>query len=257
VTPPIPPRDTALLEAGRTWANESCAPLWWDEPERDQVADRRKVGTVCLVDTGSRLIGITAQHVHRQLAARLESGLTPSCQLGGTTFDPLSRLIDQDDDIDLATYDLSPVVVAASGNREWRAPSWPPLAAEVGMACSLGGYPYQLTSELQVAPSELTPARRREFKFLCFYVFRISDRSSRRVVCDVDPENSPSWTKERFPSGALFDGMSGGPLIQFPQTSGITTFSLRAIIVDRGFNQVVCRPLQFVQPDGRLDRALW
>ena len=257
VTPSIPPRDVEILEAARVWANESCAPLWWNEPEREHAADRRKVGTVCLVDTGARLIGITAQHVHRQLAARLQNGLTMSCQLGGMTFDPVSCLIDEDSDIDLATYDLSPVAVAASCSREWRAPSWPPPGAEVGMACSLGGYPYQLAADLQVAPSELTPAHRREFKFLCFYVFRVSDRSSRRVVCDVDPENSPSWTNERFPTGALFDGMSGGPLIQFPQTSGITTFSLRAIIVDRAFNQVVCRPLQFVRPDGTLDRSLW
>jgi len=252
-----PPRDVALLDTARGWANASCAPLWWDEPERASDCERRKVGTVCLVDTGSRLIGITAQHVHRQLAARLQSGRTSVCQLGGTTFDPLNRLIDEDEQIDLATYDLTPIVVASSGHREWRAPNWPPPSPELGKACAVGGYPFQLSNDIRVEGNELTPTERREFKFLCYYVKGVADLTPRRVTCDIDPDNSPSWTEQRFPAGTLFDGMSGGPFIQFSQSLGLLTFSLRAVVVERAFGQTVCRPLSIVLEDGHLDRTAW
>jgi hypothetical protein len=254
---PIPPNHRTLLNASREWVQSSCAPLWWNEPEREREVDRRKVGSVCFVDTGARLIGITARHVHHQLVRRLEGGLTAHCQLGSHTFDPVGRLIDEDEDIDIATYELSTVVVAASDHREWKAPRWPPPDAEADQPCWLAGYPYELAGDIEVQPNELTPARRRELRFLSFYARSVSEASPRRAVCEIDPNDSPAWTPERFPADTLFDGMSGGPLLQFPAVSGLVTFSLRAIIVRRVFDVVTCRPLRFVNNDGSLNRALW
>jgi hypothetical protein len=246
-----------MLETARVWTNESCAPLWWDEPDREDERERRKVATVCLVNTGTRFLGITAQHVHRQLADRLAAASTHWCQLGGVTFDPIRCLIDQDRTLDLATYGLSEVVLAATGRRPWHAPIWPPPDVVAGAPCALGGHPFQLARDIGVVAGSLSPPVRREFKFLNFHVFRVADTTPRKVVCEVDPDDSPAWTDERFPSGTLLDGMSGGPLIQFPEASGITSFSLRAIIVARYLGLIECRPLRFVRADGTIDRALW
>jgi hypothetical protein len=68
--------DRGLLGTLSNAVNEMCAPLWWSAPEADDPAKRRQAGTVCLVRTPERLIGITANHVHAAVASRLDNGLS-------------------------------------------------------------------------------------------------------------------------------------------------------------------------------------
>jgi hypothetical protein len=242
-----------FLKQSEAWARQSCAPLWWDEPERESERERRKVGTVCIVQTGEGQFGITADHVHRQLVRRLESGATMRCQIGGHTFDPRNNLLDRDEMLDLATYELSDVVVSATRHYAHTPLVWPPAPATIGDVCFLGGHPYELASDKKAEASALTSAMQREHFFLTF-LCRVSDCSSTAIHCEVDPNHTKSWSARALQPETLLDGMSGGPLIQIPDVAGLTTFALRGIVIRQGYGGIVARPLFCVRPDGTLAR---
>lgn len=61
-------------------------------------------GTISYVDTGSRHIGITADHVYRQYLKDLEEHENVQVQFGGSTIYPEKRLIDRDRELDIATF---------------------------------------------------------------------------------------------------------------------------------------------------------
>jgi hypothetical protein len=233
------------------WGKQSCAPLWWDEPERTREEERRKVATVCLVHTGQRLLGITAHHVHRQLAARLEAGLTDWCQLGAHVFKPIERLIDGDQTIDLATYELSEIVLGGIGRHAYRAPSWPPPVPKQGTLGFVGGYPFELSSDIERGESGHPE---RQHKFLHFFTqFDECDNSS--IGARVNLERTQAWTRDALPEGTLLDGMSGGPVLHFPDVGSLTTIGLAGIVFGHFFSTIQARPLSLVAPDGTLIRA--
>jgi hypothetical protein len=97
-------------------AKQLCAPMWWNVPEELGPAGGMRGATVCLVQTGERLIGVTADHAHRALVELLENGATTVCQLGAHSFDPRELVIDRDEELDIATYQLNEIQVAASGH---------------------------------------------------------------------------------------------------------------------------------------------
>src|SRR5688572_18634264 len=119
------------------------APYYWDEPERGP--ERRRGGTMCFVHTGSRLLGITAGHIHQTIVERLRDGRSTWCQVGGHTFNPEARLIDCNIRLDLATYDVSEIQVNAVGADIHHAPLWPPTI-DASDAYVVGGWPWTLSS---------------------------------------------------------------------------------------------------------------
>ena len=191
--------------------------------------------------------------MHRQLVARLESGASNACQLGNHVFDPISRLIDRDEGIDLATYDISEVVLAATGYHAHTALTWPPPLPTTNALCTIAGYPFELVRDIEAKPSATTSRFQRRFKFASFAV-RLSDCSDRALICALDPASARSWTEESFPDGTLLDGMSGGPLMHFPETRGVATFVLSGIVVSRFLGVVEARPLSFVRADGTIKK---
>src|SRR5688500_12397330 len=95
-------------------AKTMTAPFWWytsvDSSEGRVVGG----GTMCLVHTGARLLGITAGHIHKAYLAAKTADHHLWCQVGGHTFDPERCLIEcRDDTADIAVYALSEVQVSA------------------------------------------------------------------------------------------------------------------------------------------------
>ena len=78
----------AYLKAMSTLAETMCAPLWWSvKTETDQQARILGIGTISYVDTGTRKIGVSADHVYQDYLTNLaEYGSTAvECQFGGST----------------------------------------------------------------------------------------------------------------------------------------------------------------------------
>jgi len=98
-------------------------------------------GTLCAVDTGEKTICVTAGHVYAQYLAHISQYEDVECQIGNVRVRLEDFLIDFDPTIDLATFEISPILVAGSGIRVQAAHAWPPANLIEREIIVLGGYP--------------------------------------------------------------------------------------------------------------------
>jgi hypothetical protein len=115
-------------------------PFWWHGPTPDD-PEIYNNGSLCLLDTGERVIGVTAWHVHEAYLARLALRKLFVCQFGGVTVFPEQILIDKNERLDLATFNLSAVVLDLEGFTTHRPQAWPPPRAAVHDLVVYGGFP--------------------------------------------------------------------------------------------------------------------
>src|SRR5438067_581434 len=94
--------DSGFLSVIEELMKKMTAPFWWYDPTLPRANQRIKGGTVCGVNTGKRILGITAAHVHNEYVLTKASRPKLHCQLGAMTFDPERQLVDSDDRLDIA-----------------------------------------------------------------------------------------------------------------------------------------------------------
>ena len=113
-------------------AESMCAPFWWSIAEEAGTTARiLNNGTICYLDTGTRKIGVSANHVYRRYLDHVaqHGSAAIECQLGGSTIYPERSLIEQSEKWDIATFEIHEVFVGASARNpktHHRAPKWPP-----------------------------------------------------------------------------------------------------------------------------------
>ena len=113
-------------------AESTCAPFWWSLAQDPGAAARiLNNGTISYVDTGTRKIGVSANHVYRRYLEHLsEHGASAvECQFGGSTIQPERRMIGQSQQWDIVTFEIPEVFVGASVRNPktyHHAPQWPP-----------------------------------------------------------------------------------------------------------------------------------
>ena len=115
-------------------------PFWWHGPTPADPEIYHN-GSLCLLDTGQRIIGVTAWHVYEAYEARLAVGKPFVCQFGGVTVFPERLLIDVNKKLDLATFDLASVVADFEGFAPHRPSAWPPRRPGINDLVLYGGFP--------------------------------------------------------------------------------------------------------------------
>ena len=227
-----------------TLAKRLTAPLWCNEPENPDTVKRMQNGTVCIVHTGTRLIGVSACHVHAAIADRLDSGASRWSQLGGHTFDPRACLIDCDPRLDIVTYSLSEIQINAANADIHHAPKWPPDVV-VGDVYFVTGWPRALTES-----SEGT----RTHKFLHF-ITKLAESSLTNLRLLTETSTSIGWGSEALPPGTDLGGMSGGAIYRVSETK-LTELTLVGLIYEYSEESeyVLARPLSLVAEDGSIIR---
>lgn len=217
------------------------APYWWHDPtEPDH--HRTRGGTICLVHTGERLLGISAAHVHRR-AIELRSQYPGTwCQIGGHTFEPEASIIDISDELDLVTYSLSEVQTNAAIADVHHAPRWPPLLNQAD-AHILAGWPWSLSRDA---------AKETDFQFLHF-IGTLDTCDARTLGAVTYTSQSVAWGRNALPPGTNIGGMSGGPVYRLDE-SGLTTLTLVGIVYEYqpSFEIVLARPLSLIDSNGRI-----
>jgi hypothetical protein len=104
-------------------------------------------GTVSLVDFGNGPIAITCSHVLDEYRKRLQGNESTFFHIGSLELDPLSSLIDESEDLDLATIDLSNENLneihegGEIGSCMVQPPIWPPGNITEGDYVAFGGFP--------------------------------------------------------------------------------------------------------------------
>lgn len=230
------------LPALEQMAKKLTAPYWWywgAGPERGRTIEG---GTMCFVNTGTRLIGVTAEHVHTACVAALNGDARVACQIGGHSFEPEKRILDLSKELDLAVYDVSEVQANAARADIHHAPVWPPVVAEQDVHI-IGGWLWTLSEH---GPGTTTN------QFLHF-VARLSGSSDRHLGIGTTTSTSIPWGRNALAPGTNLGGMSGGPVFRL-QERGLSVLTLVGVIYEYGplLEMALARPLSLIGPDGRI-----
>jgi hypothetical protein len=241
-------------------------PLFWTVPLADGKL-RYRNGTAFFLRAGDRPIGVTASHVIRGWEqSRVEEG-AGSLYLAGhrdsLEIDWAARVIDDDFEIDIATFSISEQEVKALGKMIMTGAQkvWPPrppprncLLYYCGFP-GVGTRPHPQGGPLFGAVPGMGIATSVSEKSISIQLER--EYLVPLLGGGVPPENFD------------FGGISGGPVIKIVDLKGLRTYACAGVLYQGpntaldpeesipGFELISARHAHFLQADGRLDRARW
>ena len=222
-------------------AKPMAAPFFWHGPTKND-GDIVHNGTICKVDTGARIIGVTADHVYAEYLKDRSTGKRFVCQFGDVTVVPEERLIHRDEWLDLATFDLSDII----GNRaRFVAGSWPPARPKESDTVIYGGFPgYSRTADPELATAT--------FHFESVTGL-IGDVSAQRIVMNVN--YSKLWDadmQEGTISAIDPRGISGGPVYRIQDAISPLRFELVGFIYEQNdeYRCALARHADLIRADG-------
>jgi len=164
----------------RSLVNSLTSPFWWFDPDGRLGSSIIHNGTICFVDTGANVLGVTASHVYEEYLAAKKVNNEIVCQIGSSTFDPERYLIAHDVQRDLATFSIPEFLITAADSNIHHAPTWPPVPLESGDLVIMGGYPGPLRTE---------KPQNAEFSFVSF-ISPVNQDSEDHISFYLNLENS-------------------------------------------------------------------
>lgn len=262
---------TALLRSGLGEAElkmvaSFVAPIFWARPAPGGGVEIDN-GSIFFLDCGDGCFGVTAAHVitgrggYREATER---DLRTVCQIYSEPFNPEERLIDLDDEVDVATFKVSRDEVRSFGRTvlTGHQSSWPPAPPQEGRGVLFAGFPG--CERRLVGPREIDWG----IYGACGIATSVSDRD---VSCQFEREH---WIdvmgKGLPPEGFKMGGVSGGPLLTIVEHKGIRSHRLAGVIYEGphpdqeedpattfGLEVLRARRADFIFPDGMIDRSRW
>lgn len=197
---------------------------------------------MCFVQTGARIVGVSAAHVHDEIVTLKAQFDGVHCQVGGHVFEPGKRIVDIDRDLDIVTYDFSEISTNAARANVNTPLSWPPRGADGSTILACGW------------PSELwTPGKKsHDFEFLHFIALLQQNNPSQVGVVTFTSTSIP-WGERALPAGTTLGGMSGGPVFRLIEQP-LTRLELVGIIYEYQptFELILARPLTLIGKDGSI-----
>ena len=227
-------------------AEGTCAPFWWSVAKpTDTKARILHNGTISYVDTGSRQIGVTANHVYQAYLADLEhhGAVAIESQFASSTIYPEKRVIASSKAWDIATFDLPEVFVSASAGRpksHHHAVQWPPARAQKGDVVLYGGFPGVLREE---------KGHIAELPFQ-WAAGRVNDVGDENIILEPDFDTM-QWVGDEANDHP--GGWSGGPVFREVEGVPIARLELVGFIYEFPLQQAVsARHADVVLADGNL-----
>lgn len=214
------------------------------------------------MDVGEVTLGVTAAHVLKALQAVEHSDLIQS-SIGSDLGFTSSRLIDCDDAIDIATFQISRKEIEAIGKTSVTGSqsAWPPEPPEAQRGVHFAGFPeveqiqqHETATSFGVvtAGGIATSVNERD----------VSSQIERNELISLLPAGLP-------PENYDFSGMSGGPMLSVVETNSLRTWRPAGVIYQgpnistdpnqaiAGLEIIRARRIDFIMPDGTLDRHRW
>lgn len=219
-----------------------CLPVWFVNE-----LGRRAHGSMTVLDTGHEVLGITAGHVADRIIACCTESSGQFCQIGSALLPPDS-LIARHPDLDLATFRLSPSLVAASGRQAARVSGWPPSSPQLREVVLFGGYPGVYRKEDKTESLF-------EADFASFAA-PVTDVGERSFSMEIPLSNSFSVSDKVMPPHVDIAGASGGGVFRLLETQSENEISaklyLGGIIYfgSPGFEIVNAHPISTLKPNG-------
>jgi hypothetical protein len=241
-----------LGDVYRRVLSTSCAPICWFPRRGRPDLEAMHSGTVTIVQTPRRLMGITAAHVITELQS--DQAVEPqTILLMNARLDALN-VIDMNKHLDLATFEIDAASVAQIGKGIAPLTVWPPQAPTEGRGMLLAGYP-RISRVTQTVTQNIG-----RLEWGLFTVIGLAGRvSDDQISWMVERErNVPHPTIPDPPPNAELGGISGGPVIGLFERRGIHYWGLSGIVSEASaqLERVVSKRADFIRDDGRIDRAI-
>jgi hypothetical protein len=228
----------------RAIAQNSTAAVWWSRSSSPIGSAVLHNGTVTFVNTGKKTICVTAGHVFDKYRAHKKEFTDLECQVGSVRVELEEYLVDYSSSLDLATFELSPILLAGSRASAHGAPSWPPGAVAESDIVILGGYPGLLRIE---------QTGRLGTPFVSFLA-PIAQTSSDHSAIQLNLEDAywPDGSGGLAPASEL-GGMSGGPLFRY-RPAPVEYFELVGFIYEANtsYGIIFARHASCIDVSGRL-----
>lgn len=164
-------------------------------------------GTATLLELGSKKLAITCSHVLNLYRSLRRSGGPAIFQIGNVKLEPISQLIAEDSETDLAIIRLTEEQandLARSGAHFFVPASWPPAPVKDGDWVSLGGYPGRFRERVAFDVMNLTS--------YSIGATPVTSATETKIGCRFERER---WVWSRNTDGLVdpddFGGLSGGP----------------------------------------------
>jgi hypothetical protein len=242
-----------------------AAPIVWVHREESGI-ERYKNGTVSFFDTGVAIFAVTACHVIDDCLTDVESSDFVQCMIGGDgrslPIQLKERLVDKNSDIDLATLSISRQEVLDLGciPLQGQQIAWPPPAAQLNHDVVLCGFPGR--SRGLIAPKQIMFGR-------IAIGSNVSSVHDSLISLHIERDQMYRCLGDgNIAENFDFGGVSGGPVVQLSQRSGLRGWCAAGVIVD-GPNPgddlsqdaildmeiFRARPIHFMKQNGSLDEA--
>lgn len=233
------------LPALRSIAKSACVPFWWHGLDNEGKYRIHYNGTVCFLLTTKRLIAVTAWHVFGEYRKAKAEQPDIRCQFGGATTEPETRLIAESEHLDLATFDVSEVVAAASGASPHAPLIWPTQEVSGGEALLYGGYPGSLRVE-DKATADLP------FQWFAGPPISVTPEN---IKFHIDLENFHQPLHGANAPNVELGGMSGGPVFRLVLAPPIERLELVGFIYESqpSLSLVYARPSHYITEQGEID----
>lgn len=236
---------TGYLPTLRGIVKSACAPFWWHGLNKEGKYSIHHNGTICFLQTPKRLIAVTAWHVFDEYRRAKIRQPDIRCQFGGTTTEPETRLIAESDYLDLATFDISPVIVAASGASPHTPLIWPTRAVSGSEVLLYGGHPGSLRVERE-ATAELP------FQWFAGPPISVTPEN---IKLHIDLENFHQPLGDASIPNVELGGMSGGPVFRLVAAPPIERLELVGFIYESqpSLSLVYARPSHYITENGQIE----
>jgi hypothetical protein len=232
----------AYLRQFQESAKTQCSAVHWRD--HDGVPHN---GTMTFLRTSKCVLGITNRHVADAIEG-LDDDTRVVLQLGGARFSP-NRLIAMHPNLDLATFELSDVMLATAGAFAASVTNWPPPLPCEEDYLILGGYPAVYRNQRE---SEI------DFYFTSF-IGKINCKPGRNISMVLDIENGTSLSNHRIETTTPLGGCSGGPVFRYVDSGYIERMELTGIIHEsnEGSDYVLAHDLTSLNEDGTFSSDVW
>lgn len=249
---PISPERAKQLIVGplgdtyREILKSCCAPIYWyRNAKTGPPLEICASGTVTFVDTGEKIIGVTAAHVVDG-AMEAVAVCDVTIQIMDARIERL-EVIGIDRRLDLATIAFERRHIDAMGKVISPLTGWPPLVPEEGRGIMLAGYPG--ADRIIIAPKEVSWG-------LCTILGIARRVSDEQITWLLEREHGVSDGKTPdLPPNHKLGGISGGPLVGWFETPGGFIYPRLCGIVSQAsaeFENVIAKRADFIRADGTI-----
>jgi hypothetical protein len=231
-----------LGRPSREFLGSCCLPLYWwatNQPDEPVLGN----GTVTLMKTPSRVIGLTADHV---IVGALEAfdGGNVVMQLANTSAHDLrARIIARSSSLDLASFSLDGLIDHGWTNHK-PLEAWPPVVPQEGRGIMIGGYPGNGREKVS----------RKGVSFGFFGALVIARAVNHdQISCLFEREYLvESAAVPAMPPNYDLGGISGGPVINVLESPHLVTYRLGGIVSEASsdLELVLAKRADFIKDDG-------